>query len=71
VTYLYDAMKRNSRAHIWTGSDTGCRMWSTGGLKQSKPGWQVGDSKGERDICQMCSLSAAAHPADHSEAPMR
>lgn len=40
------------KAHIWTGSDTACRMWSTGGLKQ--PRFEVVGERGDHEICHMC-----------------
>ena len=50
----YLARKRKPRvAHLWNDarSDTFCRMWSTGGLKQSK--YAVYDENA-LDICLMC-----------------
>ena len=42
------------RAHIWTGADTQCRMYSTGGLKPSK--YKVVD-KTNLPICNNCKRS--------------
>ena len=39
-------------AHIWTGSDTACRQYSTGGIKRAG---QVVKDRGQRKICHMCS----------------
>jgi hypothetical protein len=40
------------KAHLWTGDDTVCRMWSTGGLKQ--PRFEVRVDRGDHEICHMC-----------------
>ena len=39
------------RTHIWDGSDTVCRMWSTGGLKQVKYEFLV---SAPTSVCQNC-----------------
>jgi len=44
-------------AHIWTGTDTACRMWSTGGLQHSKR-WDYYIAPPVR-ICTLC------HPEKH------
>jgi hypothetical protein len=49
-------VNRGERAHIWTGGDTACRMWSTGGL--GTRGYEVHDDPGGRKICQMCARLA-------------
>src|SRR5260370_22955693 len=41
------------KAHIWRDGDTVCRMWSTGGLKQSS--YEVATDRGTHEICCMCS----------------
>lgn len=38
---------------MWTGEDTVCRKWSTGGLQQAN--FSVVDDDEERDICSMCA----------------
>ncbi len=40
-------------AHYWTGSDTLCRLWSTGGIVEKSAFSVSGDDKGRR-ICLMC-----------------
>jgi hypothetical protein len=45
---------KKQAAHIWDGTDTLCRMASTGGLKLSR--FAVTDDKGEHDICHMCAV---------------
>lgn len=44
---------KKSKAHIWLGHDTVCRMWSTEGLKKSR--YSVRETRGEREICHMCA----------------
>jgi hypothetical protein len=55
---LYLIRKRGTpqAAHIWDGSDTLCRMWSTGGLKQEN--FEVHDSPQGRNVCAMCRNAA-------------
>ena len=44
--------KKTGAAHLWDGSDTLCRMFSTGGINAVK--YELsGDAKG-RPICTMC-----------------
>lgn len=38
-------------AHIWNGSDTLCRMWSTGGMNKSYGIYKTPEG---HEICQMC-----------------
>jgi hypothetical protein len=44
--------KNNRPAHIWIGSDTACRMASTGGLNIRR--YTIADTRGSRDVCFMC-----------------
>ena len=44
--------KQKSVAHIWTGADTACRMYSTGGMSKSKK--SVSDNPNGKPICTMC-----------------
>ncbi len=44
--------KRKARAHYWDGSDTKCRMASTGGLSMHR--YSVTDDPGARLLCHMC-----------------
>jgi hypothetical protein len=57
MKYLYNELKPMGKYHLWNGSDTSCRMWSTGGLKQSRPGWVFVEKKPERDFSQMCMVN--------------
>ena len=42
-----------TKAHIWTGEDTACRMASTGGLKMHK--YELRQDRGNHAICSMCN----------------
>lgn len=48
----------SGRAHHWTGTDTVCRMASTGGLSMKR--YLVVDATGTRPICQMCASVSVA-----------
>ena len=50
--YLLNPKKKKSAAHIWTGSDTACRMYSTGGMVKRKQ--EVVSQPLGKPICQMC-----------------
>jgi hypothetical protein len=47
--------KQKSVAHIWTGTDTACRMYSTGGMSKSNK--SVFDNPNGKPICMMCKSS--------------
>lgn len=44
--------KKKAHAHYWTGSDTYCRMWGTGGL--TKKNYKVSDTDQGRAHCSIC-----------------
>jgi hypothetical protein len=52
MKYLIKKTGVKVRAHIWTGEDTVCRMWSTGGLRQQR--FEVREDRGDHQICHMC-----------------
>ena len=55
---MYLISKRKAKvAHVWTGSDTVCRMFSTGGMNKTKY-LQVDAS--ELKICKMCAKQETA-----------
>jgi len=57
--------RRPAVAHLWDGTDTACRMWSTGGIRAKKRYRVSGDPEG-RPICTMCaapSLDTQMHDA--------
>lgn len=41
-------------AHLWTGSDTVCRMYSTGGITRPSA-FRVAETTEGRRICRLCS----------------
>ena len=54
--YLLDGRQTKGVYHRWTGRDTACRMWTSGGLKQSKPSWLfVSAPPVAREMCHMCA----------------
>lgn len=57
MKYLIRLKKGKARAHLWNGTDTVCRMWSTGGLKARKQ-FLVCDTSENRKICHMCQTVA-------------
>lgn len=52
--------KGGGKAHYWEGSDTRCRMASTGGLSRRK--YVVTDNPNGRRICHMCNLKSDGLP---------
>ena len=42
-------------AHIWTGKDTACRLWSTGGIT-SKNKYRITEEPKKSKICNMCRI---------------
>jgi hypothetical protein len=61
--YLYlvpvgpGSRRKNSRAHIWTGSDTLCRMAQTAGLNMQN--FAVARDPGAFFVCSNCSQARA------------
>lgn len=53
--YLLNPKKKKSAAHIWVGSDTACRMYSTGGMVKIKQ--KVFNQPLGKPICLMCTNS--------------
>ncbi len=62
LIHCYARRGKKSRAHLWTGTDTVCRMWSTGGLAKSKYD-TYDDSRGLK-ICTMCQATGQKHEAE-------
>ena len=50
--YLYNKQKKKTAAHIWTGEDTACKMWSTGGMRKGKK--ELHTVLDDRRVCVMC-----------------
>lgn len=57
MRYLIRNKGGKTAAHIWTGKDTACTMFSTGGLSSNR-GYIVSDSTFGRRICTMCVNNA-------------
>jgi very-short-patch-repair endonuclease len=49
-------------AHLWTGSDTLCRMFSTGGMRQDR--FSVHMDPGAAEICHLCRCRRNEQIAD-------
>lgn len=57
MTYFHNERKRKSAVHYWNEDkqDTYCRLWTTGGMRQTKPGYVITSSVPEgKWICTMC-----------------
>lgn len=52
--YLLNPTKRKSVAHLWTGTDTVCRMYSTKGLKEERQ--ELTETTLGKRICTMCAI---------------
>ncbi len=59
MQYLIRDKGKNKAYHIWTGDDTACRMWSTGGM-QKKKGYTLHDETMGLRLCCMCENNALA-----------
>ena len=70
MTYLFNQLKPKAKAHLWDGSDTACRLWSTGGIKQTRPGWITTPSIGGRELCHMCGMNAQLGFQERPPEPM-
>lgn len=50
--FLLNPNKKHSAAHLWNGTDTVCRMFSTGGMRKKRQ--QLSASLLGKKICTMC-----------------
>lgn len=50
--FLLNPNKKHSVAHLWNGTDTACRMFSTGGMRKKRQ--RLSDSLLGKKICTMC-----------------
>lgn len=50
--YLLNPNKRKSTAHLWTGSNTVCRMYGSGGMNKRKQ--RLSATAMGKPICTMC-----------------
>jgi len=55
MQYLYNEKRKKTAAHIWTGEDTSCLMFSTGGLKKGKK--ELYSELDDRRVCKMCQIN--------------
>lgn len=60
--FLFNEIKPKGKYHYWSGQDTACRLWSTGGIKQDRAGWTVTDKPPARELCHMCKEGQSAKP---------
>lgn len=56
MEYFYNPKNKKTVAHIWTGADTACTMFSTGGLRGKKR--LVMPDTSNKPICLMCQNNA-------------
>jgi hypothetical protein len=56
MKYFYNAKRKGTAAHIWTGDDTACKMFSTGGIRRGKK--ELHDELDHRRVCLMCQNNA-------------
>ena len=49
---------RKGKTHIWNGSDTYCRMYSTNGLIHEN--YELVNDIGKRGMCRMCENNKAS-----------
>jgi hypothetical protein len=62
MKFLFNYLKQKSKYHHWDGRDTACRLWSTGGIKQDRPGWGATDVQPTRELCHMCRRAVKGTP---------
>jgi hypothetical protein len=55
MSYLHKPLSTGSAYHLFDGTDTMCRMWSTGGFKKAK--YRVTEEKPNKRLCHMCSVN--------------
>lgn len=56
--YMYNAASGRKLAHLWTGADTACHMWSSGGINRARGEWRVFDDPAGKRICNQCRNNA-------------
>lgn len=67
VGFLVYRSQEKGVAHVWTGTDTACRMWSTGGLKKRR--YDYRQSAEGKSICRNCINCLGYNPQDELETP--
>ena len=68
MKYLINPLRTKRKAHLWNGSDTACRMGSTGGLRMSE--YAVVEDKEGRQVCSICEQISAAQAKSSGEGPL-
>ena len=68
MKYLINPLRTKRKAHLWNGSDTACRMGSTGGLRMSE--YAVVEDKEGRQVCSICEQISAAQARSSGEGPL-
>ena len=53
TSYFYRESGTRNKAHYWDGSDTLCRMWTTGGMNQRRK-WIVSNAPHGHPLCTRC-----------------
>lgn len=66
MEYLIRDQGTKNSAHFWIGTDTACKMWTTGGMNQRRK-WSVHSDPGTHPICQMCLNISAHDDCEHTE----
>ena len=61
IEYLLNPKTPGSRAHIWTGLDCACRMFSTGGMGKRRQ--RLFTTPMGKKVCEMC-LSVVANKGE-------
>lgn len=72
MEYLFRPRSEKGAAHIWTGNDTACRMWSTGGIKNKNDRrWaRVELALVPPTLCTMCRAVSEREPSLKMLAPL-
>ena len=52
MQYAINPKKNKSVAHVWTGTDTACRMYSTGGMRKKR--YKLFTDPMGKPLCVMC-----------------
>lgn len=53
--FLYqENSKKKIKAHLWSGHDTVCRMYTTGGMSNDNQNFSLFNEQFDRNICRIC-----------------
>ena len=53
MKYLIRKVGKKNKAHLWTGEDSYCNMYTTGGMRKTR--YELKDEKGDKELCLMCT----------------